>query len=272
MQSPETVTGTVPRAEPAVDIRNLDFAYRARRGREVPVVRDLTLSARPGEFVCLLGPSGCGKSTLLRILAGLERPKDRTTLHWPSGQPRTGMIFQGRSVLPWLSVEDNVGYGIERSVSPEARRERVRAWIERMGLTPYARRRGYELSGGMAQRVAIARALAAEAELLLLDEPFAAVDEPTRMLLQRDLIDAWNLTRPTVFFVTHSIQESILLADRVLLMTASPTSVRSVLDSTFARPRDPFAIAEADGYAEVAHRMWSELQEEMLAQRAGRDR
>jgi NitT/TauT family transport system ATP-binding protein len=182
------------------------------------------------------------------------------------------MIFQGRSVFPWLTVEDNVAYGIERAVSADERRERVREWIERMGLTPYAKRRGYELSGGMAQRVAIARALAAQTELLLCDEPFAAVDEPTRLLLQQDLLEAWSVTRPTVFFVTHSIQEAILLADRVVLMTSVPASVRTIAISNFPRPRDAFALGDTEGYTELAHQLWEELREEMQAQRDGSPR
>jgi NitT/TauT family transport system ATP-binding protein len=256
----------------ALEIRDLSFAYRGRRGEPVPVLDHVTLDVAKGEFICLIGPSGCGKTSLLRILAGLEKPADKQMLRWPDRHPRAGFIFQGRSVFPWLNVEDNVAYGIDGSVKGEAKRQRVSEWIERMGLTPYAKRKGYELSGGMAQRVAIARALAAETELLLCDEPFAALDEPTRLLLQQELLEAWKVVRPTVFFVTHSIQEAILLADRVVLMTSVPATVRTINESGFPRPRDSFSLAENDGYSELAHTLWEELREEMQNQREGRRR
>ncbi|MDO8212530.1 ABC transporter ATP-binding protein [Conexibacter sp. CPCC 206217] len=261
-----------PDRSEALEINDLSFAYRGRRGEPVPVLDHVTLDVAKGEFICLIGPSGCGKTSLLRILAGLEKPPSKEMLRWPGHHPRAGFIFQGRSVFPWLSVEDNVAYGIEGSVKGEERRERVREWIERMGLTPYAKRKGYELSGGMAQRVAIARALAAETELLLCDEPFAALDEPTRLLLQQELLEAWKITRPTVFFVTHSISEAILLADRVVLMTSVPASVRTISAAGFPRPRDSFTLAENEGYAELATKLWDELREEMQNQREGRVR
>jgi NitT/TauT family transport system ATP-binding protein len=258
-------------ATEALEIRDLSFAYEGRRGHN-QVLDRVTLDVQRGEFICLIGPSGCGKTSLLRILAGLEKPVDKRMLRWPGRHPRAGFIFQARSVFPWMSVHDNVAYGIDPKVPKEERQRRTSEWVERMGLTPYAKRKGFELSGGMAQRVAIARALAAETELLLCDEPFAAVDEPTRLLLQQDLIAAWSVTRPTVFFVTHSISEAILLADRIVLMTSVPATVRTVARSSFPRPRDSFSIGEADGYSELAHVLWEELREEMQNQREGRRR
>jgi NitT/TauT family transport system ATP-binding protein len=260
-----------PGTAEALEIRDLSFAYEGRRGHS-QVLDRVTLDVEQGEFICLIGPSGCGKTSLLRILAGLEKPVDRKMLRWPGVHPRAGFIFQARSVFPWMSVEDNVAYGIDPKVPKEQRVQRTSEWVERMGLTPYAKRKGFELSGGMAQRVAIARALAAETELLLCDEPFAAVDEPTRLLLQQDLIAAWRVTRPTVFFVTHSISEAILLADRIVLMTSVPATVRTIAPSPFPRPRDSFSIGEMDGYSDLAHVLWEELREEMQSQREGRRR
>lgn len=253
-------------AETLVEIDHLSFAYKGRGG-ETPALTDFSLTLKAGEFLCLLGPSGCGKSTLLRVLSRLETVDDPTSVRWAGELPRVGMIFQRPSVLPWLTVEANVMYGIAPDVSSDERVARARKWIDRMGLSSYAQRRGYELSGGMGQRVAIARALAAEADLLLMDEPFAAVDEPTRLVLQRDLMEAWAAAHPTIVFVTHSIQESVLLADRVALLTARPASIRTIVEPPFPRPRGTFELQKAPEYASLTESLWSDLQEEMLVQR-----
>ncbi len=254
---------------PFLTIDALDFSYR-RDKKVTPALSQLSLEVAAGEFICLVGPSGCGKSSLLRILSGLEKPEKRESIRWQGRPPRIGTIFQKASVFPWMSVEKNVEYGIERTVPKAQRLAKTNEWTERMGLSPYASRRGSELSGGMAQRVAIARALAADAELLLLDEPFAAVDEPTRLMLQQDLLTAWEAARPTVFFVTHSISESLLLADRVVLMTAVPAAVHSVIAPTFDRPRELMQIQADDDYPKLATTLWNGLQAEMLRQRATR--
>lgn len=249
-----------------VEMRGLSFSYAGRK-QITTAIHNLTLKIYEGEFLCLLGPSGCGKSTLLRILAQLETATDSGSLRWTGEAPRVGMIFQRPSVLPWLTVESNVAYGISSDVGEEERIARAREWIDRMGLGPYSERRGYELSGGMGQRVAIARALAARADLLLMDEPFAAVDEPTRLVLQRDLMELWEATSPTIVFVTHSIQESVMLADRIALMTARPGSIRLISDPPFQRPREPFQLQKDPNYSSFTDRLWTALREEMLKQR-----
>ena len=255
--------------QPFLKVENLSFSYR-RDKKVTPALSNLTLEVAAGEFICLVGPSGCGKSSLLRILSGLEKPERRETISWYGKPPRTGMIFQKASAFPWMTVLKNVEYGIDRSIPKKQRTAKATEWIERMGLGPHAHHRGAELSGGMAQRVAIARALAADTELLLLDEPFAAVDEPTRIQLQQDLLEVWSAARPTVFFVTHSISEALLLADRVVLMTAVPASVHSIIEPPFERPRELMQI-QADGeYPKLANTLWTGLQSEMIRQRSVR--
>lgn len=263
---PDALGTVAVSGERFLTVDDLSFSYR-RDKQVTAALSNLSLEVRAGEFVCLVGPSGCGKSSLLRILSGLEKPERKESIRWHGAPPRTGMIFQKASVFPWMSVRRNVEYGIERTVPKRRRAQKADEWIERMGLGPYARRRGSELSGGMAQRVAIARALAADTELLLLDEPFAAVDEPTRIQLQQDLLEAWTAAHPTVFFVTHSISEALLLADRVVLMTAVPASVHSVVTPPFARPRELMSIQADDDYPELANTLWTGLRSEMLRQR-----
>lgn len=255
--------------QPFLKLDDLSFSYR-RDKKVTAALSHLTLDVAAGEFICLVGPSGCGKSSLLRILSGLEKPERRESISWYGKPPRSGMIFQKASAFPWMTVTKNVEYGIDRSVPKKERLAKAGEWIERMGLGPYAHRRGSELSGGMAQRVAIARALAADTELLLLDEPFAAVDEPTRIQLQQDLLDAWSAARPTVFFVTHSISEALLLADRVVLMTAVPASVHSIIEPPFERPRELMRVQADHEYPELANTLWTGLQSEMLRQRSAR--
>jgi NitT/TauT family transport system ATP-binding protein len=261
--SAETLT---PTAVPYLTLDDLNFSYKRDRTRN-QALSHLSLDVRQGEFTCLVGPSGCGKSSLLRILSGLEIADDPKTVRWAGRKPRAAMIFQKAAVFPWMSVEKNVEYGIERSVPRKERKEKTAHWIERMGLAPFAKRRGSELSGGMSQRVAIARALAADTELLLLDEPFAAVDEPTRIRLQQDLLQAWRETRSTVFFVTHSISEALLLSEQVVMLSACPATVREVVRPPFGKERTLAAVQANPEYARLSSALWDGLQSEMIKQR-----
>jgi NitT/TauT family transport system ATP-binding protein len=211
-------------------------------GLSVQALKDVHLTVQQGEFVAILGPSGCGKSTLLEMVAGLEPVSSGRILF--DGKPVTGpepgvvMVFQEHSLFPWLSVRDNVGFGLSVKRVPRAERERrVDRLIERVRLTRFADHRPHQLSGGMKQRVAIARALVEEPDFIMMDEPFAALDFQTRVLMQRFLLEVWLEFRPTIIFVTHHIDEAILLADRVAVMSAGPGRIIEEVGIDLAHPR-----------------------------------
>ncbi|MPZ88345.1 MAG: ATP-binding cassette domain-containing protein [Nitriliruptorales bacterium] len=214
-------------------------------GQVHEAVRDVDLEVAPGEFVSLLGPSGCGKSTLLNIAAGYEEPTSGTvTVRGKSirgpGTDRV-MVFQEFALFPWRTVRANVEFGLEMVGMPKAQRQETAGrYLEMVGLTASERKYPIELSGGMKQRTAIARALAIEPEILLLDEPFGALDAQTRDLLQEELLRIWMATQKTIMFVTHSIEESIYLSDRIVVMTAGPGGhIKKIIDlSQWERPRD----------------------------------
>lgn len=218
--------------------------FDVAEGREVVALAALDLDIADGEFVTILGPSGCGKSTLLNIVAGFDVPTQGTVLL--DGAPikgpghDRGVVFQEYALFPWLTVEQNVAYGLREQGLPDAEvKERTASWIKLVGLEGYERRFQHELSGGMRQRVALSRVLANDPKSLLMDEPFAAVDAQTRALLQRELEQVWLRTHKTVLFVTHSVDEAIFLADRVLVMTARPGRVKEMITIDLPRPRDP---------------------------------
>jgi NitT/TauT family transport system ATP-binding protein len=204
---------------------------------------DASLSIAKGEFVCLIGASGCGKSTLLRIMAGFEQPSSGEALM--RGKPITepgptrGMVFQDYALFPWLSVRENIAFGpIARGLAGSQVKETVDNFIELVGLNKFANAYPHQLSGGMKQRVAIARVLANDAELVLMDEPFGALDAMTRERLQDELLEIWQRTHLTVVFVTHSVEEAIFLANRVVVMTPGPGRIESDNALDLPRPRD----------------------------------
>jgi NitT/TauT family transport system ATP-binding protein len=217
-------------------------------GRTVIALRDIDLAIRPGEFVCLLGPSGCGKSTLLNAVAGFLRPSsgrvivDDTPVAGPG--PDRGMVFQEYALFPWMTVVDNVAFGLRiKGLGRTASRRRATELLSLLGLTDFADRHPKDLSGGMRQRVAIARVLAIDPPILLMDEPFGALDALTRRSLQDQLLELWTKLRKTILFVTHSIDESIYLADRIVVMTFRPGTIRRDLSVELPRPRDPSSAA-----------------------------
>ena len=212
-------------------------------GDPVRALDDVSFSVADGEFVCLVGPSGCGKTTLFRVVAGLTEATDGRVLldGTEVTAPTTdmGVVFQEYHLFPWLTVEENVGFGLERSDRPAAERDRrVDEMLDLVGLAEFRDAYPTSLSGGMKQRVAIARALAVDPDLLLMDEPFGAVDAQTREMLQRELLDVWASTGKTVLFVTHDVAEAVTLADRVVVMAAEPGRVREVVDVDVERPRE----------------------------------
>ncbi len=235
-----TARGAAP---PAVRLRRLGMEFRAE-GRVVRALEDIDLEVAAGEFVCLLGPSGCGKSTLLNAVAGFLPPTSGQVeaLGGPvSGPgPDRAMVFQEYALFPWMTVERNVAFGLEVArVAPERTRRVVDGLLARLGLTEFRDRFPKDLSGGMRQRVAIARALAIDPPMLLMDEPFGALDALTRRSLQDELLRLWAEDRKTVVFVTHGIEESIYLSDRVVVMTYRPGTVKRIVEVNLPRPRDP---------------------------------
>lgn len=248
-----------------VTLRGLSKRFRGPRGEVVAVERvDLAIAA--GEFCCLVGPSGCGKTTILRLIAGLERPTEGTVEVQQSDptRPATALVFQGHGVFPWYTVRQNVAYGLRFQRRPRAEaRATVDALIATVGLTRFADAYPHQLSEGMRQRVSIARALAADPEVLLMDEPFANLDEQNRLLLQEELLRIWQAQRKTVVFVTHSIDEALILGDRVVVMTAQPGRVKRVLAVPFARPRDPSQVKSDPAFGAHFRAIWDELRAEV---------
>jgi len=247
---------------PKLEVRGLTKAY-SRGSETVPVLNDVSFTVADLEFVAIVGPSGCGKSTLLRIVDGLISPDGGTILI--NGQPvdgpghGRGMVFQSFDLFPWRTALGNVEFGLEMmGIARGEARERARRWIERVGLTGFEQSYPHQLSGGMQQRVGIARALAIEPEVLLMDEPFGALDVQTRDLLQDELLSIWQRSRKTVVFVTHSIEEAIYLADRIVLFTPRPARVERILDVTFPRPRIE-DLKSTPAFVELRREIWQSL-------------
>ena len=228
----------------------------------------MSLAVNAGDFVCIVGPSGCGKSTLLNIVAGFETPTtgtvtlDGRAISAPG--PERGVVFQQGALFNWMTVEENVAFGPRAlGKSAAAALDIARRYIELVGLTGFARRYPYELSGGMQQRVGIARALANEPEVLLMDEPFAALDQQTRELLQEEIRGIWRRTGKTILWITHSIEEALFLATHVVVMTARPGRVKAAFACGFSRDADPL-IATTAAFAEAKREIVSLLRQESL--------
>lgn len=257
----------------SVDVAPVRAKIEARAATRVFAAKDgsvhalgpLDLTVRDGEFVSIVGPSGCGKSTFLRILAGLLPPSDGTVQmqHFDTSVPLSAVVFQEHSIYPWKTVESNVAFGLQiRGMARKPARAQARVWLERLGLGGFARAYPQTLSGGMRQRVAIARALVLNPELLLMDEPFAALDTQLRKILQEELLTLWQQHQRTVVLITHSIEEAILLSDRVLVMSARPGRVIAEFEVPFERPRSASIRGTAD-FAALEERIWTLLRQEV---------
>ncbi len=236
----------------------------------VEAIQTVDLAVAPGEFCVIVGPSGCGKTTLLRIVAGLETPTSgRVALSSPDGRaPSNAMVFQGRSVYPWLSLRENVGYGLKlRGMGKRERRRRADELLRTVGLAQFAAAYPHQISEGMRQRVAIARALAVDPDLLLMDEPFGALDEQTRFLLQEELLRIWEDTGKTVVFVTHSIDEALVLADKIVVMSAQPGTIKATIPVPFPRPRALTDVRSDPTFAPLFSEIWGLLRDEVLTAR-----
>lgn len=252
-----------------ITINHLTKAFYKKQG-SVTALDDITLSIKDGEFVCLVGPSGCGKTTLLRILAELEKPSigEFTIETEGEGRPLQSMVFQERGIIPWLTVEENVGFGLKmRHLPKEVIQERTDYYLKKTGLDKFSTLYPKELSGGMKQRVSIARAFANDPEILLMDEPFAALDEQNKFILQEELLSIWAETGKTVLFITHSIDEALLLSDRILLMSSQPGKIIQEIEVDMPRPRKMEDIRENPVMAARFVEIWKHLQEEVQGSR-----
>jgi ABC-type nitrate/sulfonate/bicarbonate transport system, ATPase component len=224
-------------------LRNLFKNYSTTQGELVSVLEGINLEVADGEFVCLVGKSGCGKTTLLRIIAGLEQPSageiliDNNLVKKPD--PLIGMVFQEDRLFPWRTVRRNVEFGLElRKMAKHYRQQAVEKYLRLVGLESFANALPYELSGGMKQRAAIARALVNEPDVILMDEPFGALDAQTRNQMQEELLEIWSHRSRTVLFVTHSVDEAVMLADRVLVLASHPGRIQGEYRLSMPRPRD----------------------------------
>jgi NitT/TauT family transport system ATP-binding protein len=229
--------------EVILEVRNLGKEFDSQQGR-VTALRNIHFKTHRREFVCVIGPSGCGKSTLIRILAGLESPSsgevllDNRPVFEPG--PERGMVFQGYTLFPWLNVKENVMFGLSmQGYSRASAESEALSWIALVGLEKFAESYPHQLSGGMKQRVAIARALANKPRILLMDEPFGALDAQTRSKMQANLLEIWRNIDITVLFITHDLDEAIYLADRILVLKANPGEVDEVIEVAVPRPRAP---------------------------------
>ena len=244
-------------------------------GREFVAVDDVSFEVKQGEFVALLGPSGCGKSTILNMVAGLLPRSggriliDQDTVETGEVNPRVGYVFQRDTLFPWRTVEQNIGYGLEIAGVPKSERTgRVATAVEKAGLAGFAQSFPRMLSGGMRQRVALMRTLILEPEILLMDEPFGALDTHTKLEMHKTLLEIWERERQTVLFVTHDLGEALTLASRIILLSARPGRLKEDFDVAIPRPRDPVAVRETAEFARLYSHIWHSLGEEFRRTRA----
>lgn len=253
-----------------IEIKDVSRTFTIRRNsneekKDFTALQNINLTVNKGEFLTIVGPSGCGKSTLLDIIAGLAKPNsgeihiDNRLITGPDLD--RGIILQGYALFPWRTVRKNVEFGLEIKRTPKRQRKDISdKYINLVGLNEFEDRYPYELSGGMKQRVAIARALAYDPEVLLMDEPFAAVDAQTREILQDELLRIWEETNKTIIFVTHSIDEAVALADRVAVMSINPGKIKEIVDVKLPRPRRVGDVKSSTDFSWMRHKIWELLQ------------
>jgi NitT/TauT family transport system ATP-binding protein len=237
-----------------------------RRYDGMTVLDDVTFNITDGKFCCVVGPSGCGKTTLLRILAGLDTATSGSvSVRNPApGVPGNSVVFQGDSIFPWMTVWDNAAYGLKmRRVHHTQIRSTVGHFLDQTGLTKFAHMYPHQLSGGMRQRVSIARAFANDAEILLMDEPFSALDEQNKTILQDELLRIWEEHRKTVVFITHSVDEAVTLGDQIIVMTAQPGRIKKIIDVPLQRPRNVVELRHDRRYGEIVYEIWGHLRDEV---------
>jgi NitT/TauT family transport system ATP-binding protein len=270
MPAPKQAQGAIRASTPLLQVRSLAKVF-SRQGKRVVALENFDLTVHDGEFVAIVGPSGCGKSTFLHMLGGFE-PSDGGTMmlngevvHGPG--PDRGMLFQEYALYPWRTVTGNILWPLEIQHVPKAEREKtLERLLSMVGLGQFRNHYPGELSGGMKQRVALARLLALDPRILLMDEPFGALDAQNRELLQEELQQIWNASRKTVLFVTHDIDEAIYLADRVIVFTARPGRIKADIEIDLRRPRD-IEIKKTHEYNEYRNQIWDLLRSEVLRAR-----
>jgi NitT/TauT family transport system ATP-binding protein len=251
--------------EKKIIIRGLGKTFKTGK-QETVALTNVDLTVPSGEFLCIVGPSGCGKTTLLRILAGLETAScgEVEIVQDSRGLPMNAMVFQENSIFPWFKVWDNVAYGLRmRGISRQEEQSTVSYFLEKVGIFDFKDFYPYQLSGGMKQRVSIARAFANKPEILLMDEPFASLDEQNRLILQEELLNMWEQDRKTVVFITHSIDEAVFLGDRVLTMTARPGRIKAITDIQIPRPRSIEELKGNAHYRDLTKQIWRLVKEEV---------
>ena len=256
-----------------LEARNVYKVFVAHGGKARTALRNVELTIRRGEFVCLVGPSGCGKSTVLNMFAGLVTPTDGTIMH--NGRvvtdvnTRVGYVTQDDNLLPWRTTLGNVELALEcKGVSRPERRKRALEYLARVGLRGNEELYPHELSGGMRKRVSIVRTLVDDSvDVILMDEPFGPLDAQTRLILQDELLQLWHGTGRTILFVTHDIVEAIALSDRIAIFTSIPGSIKGIRDVNLPRPRDVFHIHETPGFSAMYDGIWNDLREEILKPR-----
>ncbi len=252
----------------SIELSGVTKRFRSPDGEAYTALRDLNLTVQPGEFCAVVGPTGCGKSTTLTLVAGLEQATEGQVR--VDGQPvkginrGTGFMFQTDAILPWKTVLGNVAAGpLFRGVAKKDAHTQARDWLRRVGLSGFENHHPHQLSGGMRKRVALAQSLINEPRILLMDEPFSALDVQTRSIMSDELLDLWELTRPSVVFVTHDLEEAIALADKVVVMTAGPATVKATFPVDLPRPREVQEIRFDSRFGQLYEQIWESLREEV---------
>ncbi|WP_211450971.1 ABC transporter ATP-binding protein [Collimonas antrihumi] len=258
----------VLRDTPAIELRNVSCRFISPDGKATIALRDFTMSVARGEFVAIVGPTGCGKSTTLSMITGLLKPtvgEVRIMGEPVSGiDPRIGFVFQNDAVFPWRSVLHNVAAGpLFRGKPKDAAYALAEEWIRRVGLDKFANHYPHQLSGGMRKRVALAQTFINSPEILLMDEPFSALDMQTRTLMQDELLQLWSSQAGSVVFVTHDLEEAIALADKVYVLTARPATLKSVYEIDLPRPRVMSEVRYEQRFIDISRKIWADLREEV---------
>ncbi len=255
---------------PAIELRNVSRRFVSPDGKSLTAIRDFSMSVARGEFVAVVGPTGCGKSTTLNLITGLAKPSSGEALVFGSRvegiDKRIGFVFQTDALFPWRNVIDNVTAGpVFRGMAKSASQALARDWLARVGLSKFEQLYPHQLSGGMRKRVALAQTFINEPQILLMDEPFSALDVQTRALMHEELLNLWSAAKASVVFVTHDLEEAIALADKVYVLTAGPATVKSFYPIMLPRPRVVSEIRYDPAFIELSHTIWNDLRDEVKA-------